>query len=137
MKKSIFIAIAACFLCSCASLKLSDTVWFNVAPAELDGEQVKIVSSVYFLDEETIAFNESIMQDDSVIIAPYFVAHGTYSCKRETNKRFVIDINAHEVAGDSIQYNGVIVPEGMILVSSDSIMTPYRLASNLTLKTGE
>lgn len=134
MKYIMYFTLCLVLFSSCASVKLEKTVWYNVSPAELNGEKGNVVTTLYFLDKNTVSFNTSVKQDTNLIVKPAFTAYGKYSVKGKVKKGAKITVNAVELTGDSVTYKGVIIPDGMVLVSPDSIAKAYNMASNLTLK---
>jgi len=136
MKINIYFFIIAnlIILSSCARKNYLDkTVWMNVTPVEKDGVKGNIVNSVYFWDKKTISFYTAIEKDNSIIVKPILVASGNYTYKGNIKKEAMVTANMVNYKNENLLYKGFVNPEGMVLVSPDSIAKGYNI-SNITIK---
>lgn len=132
MKKILLICAVLC-LCSCSTYKLANTVWYNITPAELFGEKCNVVTSLYFWDEKTMNINTSVMQDTVIISPAVLTASGTYVSKGNLKNGVNIELNVTNIRSQKETYVGLIKPEGMVLVSPDSIARAYNKVANVSL----
>ncbi len=134
MKKSIFIAIAACFMCSCATYKLDKTVWYTTSMVEKDGINAMITTSLYFMSSNTIDIYSSVMVDTNLVVKPFKIAEGTYTTSGNPRKEGKISITAQDLNAENLEYNGVFhKDEAMVLITPDSIAKLYKRMPNITL----
>ena len=131
----IFLLSLAAFLCSCATtLKLENTVWYNITPAEREGVKANVYTALYFGEDGVVNFNTSVKQDTTMIVAPCFTEYCKYTYSGNLRKGIKVDIEGNDIDGKPTKYSGIICSEGMILVSQDSITKGYVMAENLHLK---
>lgn len=133
MKKIFLFCIIVC-LCSCSTVKLANTVWYNVTPAELYGRKCNVITSLYFWDAKTMNFNTCIMQDTTVLVPTIMTANGSYSAKGNLKKGVKVQLNVKNIQNKEEKYYGLIKEKGMVLISPDSIAKAYNLVTNATLK---
>lgn len=134
MKKILLLSMVA-FLCSCVStLKLENTVWYNMTEAERDGEKANVYTTLYFGEDNIVNVNTSVQKDTTMIVAPCFTEYGTYTYSGNLRKGIEIHIKGINVDNMPVTYDGVIFKKGMVLVSQDSIARGYKMAENLRLK---
>ncbi len=133
--RKIFILFAVALLCSCATtLKLENTIWYNVTQAERDGVKANVYTALYFGEDGVVNFNTSVKQDTTMIVAPCFTEFCKYTYSGNLKKGIKLNIEGKDIDGNSTKYAGIICTEGMILVSQDSITKGYKMAENLRLK---
>jgi len=134
MKKIVILSMVA-FLCSCATtMKLENTVWYNITPAERDGVKANVYTALYFGEDGVVNFNTSVKQDTTMIVAPCFTEFCKYTYSGNIKKGIKVNIEGNDIDGKPTKYSGIICTEGMILVSQDSITKGYVMAENLRLK---
>ncbi|MBQ8101282.1 MAG: hypothetical protein IJ169_08350 [Paludibacteraceae bacterium] len=134
MNKYYLLFVVALF-CSCATtLKLENTVWYNVTPAEKDGVKADVYTTLYFGEDDVVNINTSVRQGATMIVAPCFTAYGTYSYSGKIRKGIEVHIKGIDADNMPVSYDGIIYKKGMVLVSQDSIAQGYKMAENLRLK---
>lgn len=134
MKKSVFFIISLIGLCSCSTIKLENTVWYNECIAERGGDSAAVYTALYFGDDNVMTINTSVKRDTTMIVEPCVTEYGKYSYSGNLKKGVKIDINTIDVDNRKTCYKGVIYTDGMILISQDSIAKGYKMAGNLRLK---
>ena len=134
MKKVLLFSVIA-FFCSCATtIKLENTVWYNVSQTEKNGVTANVYTTLYFGEDNVVNFNTSVKQDTSMIVAPCFTEFCKYTYSGNLKKGIKIDIEGTTADNYPTKYSGIIFKKGMVLVSQDSIAKGYRMAKNLRLK---
>lgn len=132
MKKILLFCAVTC-LCSCSTYKLANTVWYNVTPIELYGEKCNVVTSLYFWDGKTVNINTSLIQDSIMLSPAVLTASGTYESNGNLKKGVNIKLNVTNTKNQQETYQGLIKPQGMVLVSPDSIAKAYNKILNVSL----
>ena len=133
--KKLFLLFMVAFLCSCATtLKLENTVWYNMTEAERDGEKANVYTTLYFGENNIVNVNTSVRKDTTMIVAPCFTEFCTYTYSGNLRKGIEIHIKGSNVDNMPVAYDGIIFKKGMVLVSQDSIAKGYKMAENLRLK---
>jgi hypothetical protein len=134
MKKIYVFLFSLISFCGCSSFNLVNTVWYNGSPAELYGEKAIVYTTLYFGEDSIVNVNTSVMKDTNLIVSPCFTEFGTYTYFGTLKKGIQIHINTKDLNNQSVQYQGIICNDGMVLVSQDSIVKGYKMAKNLRLK---
>lgn len=132
--KRLFLLCVTALLCSCATLKLENTIWYNVTPAEKDGIKANVYTALYFGEDGVVNFNTSVKQDTTMIVAPCFTEFCKYTYSGNLKKGIKVNIEGQSIDGYPTKYTGIIFSEGMVLISQDSIAKGYKMAENLRLK---
>jgi len=132
MKKNIILFIVAICLSSC-SYKLTNSVWYNVTPTELDGTKCNLITSLYFWDKKTMNFNASIVKDTTLIVPATLTANGQYKAKGNLRKGVQLELDVTNLLNQQEKYVGIIKSKGMILVYPDSTARAFNKVSNATL----
>lgn len=131
--KKIFLLCIVASLCSCSTYKLANTVWYNVTPTELYGEKCNLITSIYFWDKSNMNFNQCLTKDTIILVPPTLTADGSYKSKGNLKKGVKVQMDVTNSLSMQEYYYGLIKPEGMVLVSPDSIAKVYNKVSNATL----
>lgn len=132
--KKIFLLSMVAFLCSCSSVKLANTVWYNVTPVKLYGRNCNVITSLYFWDEKNMNINTCVMQDTTMLVPTVMTANGYYTAKGNLKKGVDIRLDVTNIHDKKEAYYGLIKERGMVLVSPDSIARAFNQVSNATLK---
>lgn len=77
MRKSFFILLATILLSSCATPKLTNTVWQTAVPVSNGEEEGLLISSMYFQKNGSVNFYNAIVNSSSMVVEPYKFAEGT------------------------------------------------------------
>jgi hypothetical protein len=137
MKKlQVFTVLSLILFCGCAThnYNLSKTVWYNLSPAEKDGEKGIVVTSLYFLSTDTVDIYNSVIVDTTVVIKPFKYAAGTYSTSGNPKKEAKISITANTLQKEILKYNGIYQKaDVMFLVLQDSVQMPFIVYPNVKL----
>jgi hypothetical protein len=124
MKNSVFITLTVCLLfCGCSKQNyLSKSIWYNTSPAEKDGVQGTVVTSLYFVASDTVDIYSSVIVDSNLEVAPFKIAEGTYSVSGNPKKEAQVSITAVDINQKEVKYNGAYHKnKAMVLVTQDSI----------------
>ena len=132
--KKILLTLGIILLTSCSSYKLTNSVWYNLTTAELEGQTGDVITSIYFYEEGQMVINTCVKQDTVVIIPPTVTALGEYRCKKGKRHSVEIQLNLTDNNGLSENKKGIITKGGMCLFETDSVARVYFKASDLTLK---
>ena len=133
MRKCFIISIVTLLSCSCATTKLSNTVWQTISPVSNGTEQGLLVSSMYFQPNGNVNFYNAIVADSSLVVAPYKFAEGTYIVDGNLKKEAQISINASTIKSDSLTCSGLInvKKNSMLLIYPDSTALFYSKNNNI------
>jgi hypothetical protein len=106
--------------------KLSKSIWYNTSSAEKDGVHGTVVTSLYFLTDDTVDIYSSVVVDAELVVTPFKIAEGTYFVYGNPKKEAHILIRAIKLDREHIVYRGAFHRnKAMILVSQDSIPKLY------------
>lgn len=134
MKKCLVGLLVAFICCSCSTYKLANTVWYNVTPGELNGENGNIVTSLYFFEGNQMCTNVSVEQNDEMLVPPTAISFGEYTNKGNLAKGVSLVITETDALEGEKTRRGIITEGGLLLYETDSLVRVYSKASNLTLK---
>ncbi|GHT29019.1 hypothetical protein AGMMS49574_04600 [Bacteroidia bacterium] len=134
-KKLFVFSLACVLLSSCASYKLDKTIWYNLSPAEKDGEKGIVVTSLYFLSADAVDIYNSVLVDTVLVVQPYKYATGTYSTTGNPKKEVKISVSAATLQKENVNLKGIFYKkdDAMFLVSQDSISKTYVKLPNTKL----
>ena len=135
-KVHILFLLCLTLLCSCATGKynISKTIWYNTSPVEKDGKKGTVVTSLYFISDDTVDIYNSVIVDSTLVVTPFKIAKGTYSTSGNPKKEAKISITAENLNKEKVVYKGAFHKnEAMILVSQDSITKLYGKLPNTKL----
>lgn len=122
-------------LASCASPNyLNKTVWVNTTPVEKEGIKGNILTSAYFWDKKTVSFYTAVEKDGEIIVQPVLYALGKYKCQGKLENGAKVTTHLQTTENESISYEGVLIPEGMVLISQDSIAKGYSIIKDLKIE---
>jgi len=115
-------------VCGCSKRNfLNRTVWYGTSQVEKDGEKGVAVTSLYFIDGDTVDVYRSVAVDGKLVVPPYKSAAGTYVLDGKRRARARMSIDAAGIGGLCLRMNGICrARREMILVSSDSTVGFYR-----------
>lgn len=134
MNKYLFGLFAILVCCSCSSVRLENSVWYNVTPGEVSGVEGNIFTTIYFYEDKQMCINTAVEQDKKMLVPPTITSCGEYSCKGNIKKGAKLTISETTEVGNVKIRQGVITTDGLFLFENDSIARVYTNASNLTLK---
>ena len=134
--KKYFLGLIAIAFCSCApsSYNLTNTVWYNVTSGELDGVEGNVFTSIYFLEDNQMCVNTSVECNNEMIVSPTITALGSYHYEGTLKKGIRLTISKTDTWGNTTSNRGIITPNGLFLMETDSIARVYNKATNLTVK---
>lgn len=128
MKKLFITIVLAFFMFSCASYKLTKTVWSTVSGAEKDGERGTVITSLYFKTQEDVDIYNAVVVDTNIVVFPFKFAEGKYTVSGNPKKEADLKIVGKNINNDSIEYKGAYYKKDvMLLISNDSIPYIYRI----------
>lgn len=133
MKKIILLIPMLVLFTSC-SFRLTDTVWCNSMPGELEGNKADVINSVYFLRDGYITFNTCVKKDSTIILPQTVTAIGTYESKGNLKKGIQLDIETTDSYGIINHNKGLVNKHGLFISESDTTAVVYFLVSNLKFK---
>ena len=116
------------------SFKLTNTVWCNAIPSEVDGTTAVVVNSVYFLKDNHVTFNTYVKKDSTLILPQTTTAMGTYTSSGTLEKGIHLDIETSDEYGLSKHTKAMINKYGLFVSDTDTTSTVYFLVSNIKLK---
>lgn len=100
--------LTVCFLSSCATPRLVNSVWCTIKEVSNKGNTGVMVESIYFLNNGKANILRSVLADSCLVVAPYKYADAYYSVKDINRKEGLIVMKAVNVRGDSLETNGFI-----------------------------
>lgn len=105
---------------------VKNSIWISSTPAEMDGEQGTVINSIYFTDGNQVFMKTGVAQDSTIVKAPIFSGYGTYTISGTLNKGIKVSIQPDVVTiGKKTIMEGVITPDGMILIEPDHTASIY------------
>jgi|GEM_PF-5663258 len=134
MKKGVYLLFTL-FLVGCSTYKLDKTIWTNASPVEKDGEKGVLVTSLYFVSDNSVDIYSSVWQDSTLLVSPFIFAKGNYTIEKGSSKETYLTIDALNVNDKKLTYEGVYFKEkGMYLLSSDSIIKVFGKVKNTKIE---
>lgn len=135
MKKvSVYILLAmSIIITSCSSSRklatdkaIKNTGWLNLSPTTLENEKGVMINSLYFTGDSIVIMKTGVGQDSTVIATPNYSKYGTYTYSGNLKDGIQFKINTQiSTIGPKIDYEGLITPEGMVLIEPDSTAYIY------------
>jgi len=105
---------------------IKNSVWVNLTPAEMNDENGVIINSIYFTEGDRFIMKTGVGQNSSIVAAPVFSEYGTYSYSGSLKKGIVVTLNTEAATlGKNDKMEGVIVPDGMMLIAPDGTESIY------------
>ena len=132
--KRILLLISTLVLVTSCSFKLTDTVWCNSMPGELEGKKADVINSVYFLRDGYITFNTCVKNDSTIILPQTETAIGTYKSKGNLKKGIQLEIETSDSYGVVNHKKGLVNKHGLFISETDTTAVVYFLVSNIKLK---
>ncbi|MDE6807980.1 MAG: hypothetical protein K2I98_05935, partial [Prevotella sp.] len=87
----------------------------------MNNEEGVLINSLFFKDDNKVIMKTGVGQASEIIATPIFSGYGTYTSSGSLKKGIRFNINMDVVTiGTKINYEGLITPEGMILLEPDS-----------------
>lgn len=107
MKAKLFMLfILALFLDSCASTKLSKTMWHNITISTSEGVMTTIGTSMYFNSDSTVVLYKSASLDTIVLYEPFLYAQGNYELAKDKKGQTNIRLNTKKSDGSPYVFEG-------------------------------
>lgn len=114
MNNKILLLSSVLLLCSCASNKLSNTMWYNSTLVNNNGVWGNVVSSMWFEKDSFYVFN-GVAVNDTVAIQPYMYAIGRYAYKKTQKNNYQIELEGKTVDGSIYKLNGHIKKKELVM----------------------
>ena len=125
---------STCVIVTGCSFKLTNTVWCNAMPSEVEGMTANVINSVYFLRDNHVSFNTCVKKDTTVILPQTTTALGTYTSSGSLRKGIHLDIETFDEYGLRKHTEAVVNKYGLFISDTDSTSTVYFLVSNIKIK---
>lgn len=116
MKKVILATLSLLLLYSCATPKLTNTVWCTIKEVSNEGQTGVLVESIYFLKDGKANVCRAILADSSLVVAPYKYADASYVILDAKSKDKPVRFDAINVYGDSLRTEGLVNVKKNILM---------------------
>ncbi|MDR2065098.1 MAG: hypothetical protein LBP85_05250 [Prevotellaceae bacterium] len=134
-KNTLFFVLCLILLSSCVSPNylVNKTIWVNISPAEKDGVKGNVITSLYFVSNNTVDIYSSVMVDTSIAVKPFKWAKGTYSVSCNSKKANNLSIAAITLKKDTVKYNSIYQKDDTMILVSDSIANVFHKLHDVKL----
>lgn len=136
MKNNFVVVVALCImLCGCATNKYSPSksIWYNLSPAEKDGEKGMVVTSLYFTSDSTVDIYSSVKIDTAIAVKPFKWAKGTYTVFGNPKRKANLSITAISLREEHVKYDGIFQKDDTMILVSDSIVNAFNKVPKIKL----
>lgn len=100
---------------------IKNSMWVNLTKTTMDNEEGVLITGLYFSDDNKVIMKTGVGQGSEVIATPIFSNYGTYTYSGNLKKGIRFNINTDiATIGKKVNYEGLITPDGMILIEPDS-----------------